>query len=259
MELNVKCNDGFVCAGCCYGKQKRFPFKSSSSYSSNIGELVHSDVCGPMEIESCGGSRYFVLFKDDYSNFRTVYMIKTKDEVKVKFVEFMKKLNNETGQKIKIFRTDNGTEFLNNYLKDIFIKYGIKHETTIEYTPQQNGKSEREIRTIVEMARTLIHSKNVSKQLWAEAVNTSVYILNRSTVNKNDETPFESWYKKPSDISYFRVFGPIAYSFIQKEKRKKSKKGIFVGYSENKKGYRIYFKDTNAIEISRDVIQSPKF
>ena len=69
---------------------------------------------------------------------------------------------------------------------------------------------------------------------------------------------YESWYKKPSDISYFRVFGTIAYSFIQKEKRKKfdkkSKNGIFVGYSENKKGYRIYFKDTNAIEISRDVI-----
>ncbi|KMQ85367.1 retrovirus-related pol polyprotein from transposon tnt 1-94 [Lasius niger] len=64
-----------TCTECLKGKQHRLPFQRSESSTSKVGELVHADVCGPIEEASIGGSRYFLLLKDDYSNYRTVYFV----------------------------------------------------------------------------------------------------------------------------------------------------------------------------------------
>lgn len=63
----------FFCAACAIGKQHRLPFKDSVDRSSTRAELIHSDVCGPMQVASIGGARYFLLFKDDCSHFRTIF------------------------------------------------------------------------------------------------------------------------------------------------------------------------------------------
>ena len=114
------------------------------------------------------------------------------------------------------------------------------------------------MRTIVEAARTMLYSKKLSKNLWAEAVNTVVYVLNR-TGNSGQEgkTPYELWYNKTPNISHLKLFGSEVYVHIPKEKRRKwdqkGRKGIFVGYSEETKGYRICF-DGREVSLSRDVI-----
>ena len=110
------------CEGCAHGKQNRASFpKGQASRASEILEIVHSDVCGPMQEDSLGGSRYFVTFIDDKSRFTAVYFMKTKDQVLEKFKEYEAMVTNMTEKKIKILRSDNGGEYtskeFSNYRK----------------------------------------------------------------------------------------------------------------------------------------------
>lgn len=227
--------------------------------TTRCGELIHADTCGPMEEQSIGGSRYFVLFKDDYSNHRSVYFVQTKHEIKHCIEIFLNKNENITGNKVKFFRSDNGLEFVNKEVKEMFLKRGIIHQTTVPYTPQQNDKAERENRTLVEAAQTMLHDGNFPKKLWAEAMNSAVFVLNRT--GKSHEigrSPFEVWTTKNFDIHTLKVFGTEVFVHIPKERRrkwdKKAEKGMMVGYEENVKGYRIYFPERNEVEIKRDVV-----
>lgn len=165
---------------------------------------------------------------------------------------------NETGRHVKTLRTDNGLEFVNEEMQQIAFEEGIRHERTVAYTPEQNGKAERENRTLTESARTMLQSKNLDKRFWAEAVNTAAFVLNRSVpVGPSGETPYELWCGKRMDIKDFKNFGDQVFTHIPKQRRRKwdakAKSGTFVGYDEVSKGYRIWSKGTNKIEIHRDV------
>lgn len=80
-NITFEDEDDFFCEACLYGKLHRAVFHSSENKASCVGELVHSDVCGPMHCTSVGGSKYFLLFKDDFSHFRTIFFLKEKTEV----------------------------------------------------------------------------------------------------------------------------------------------------------------------------------
>lgn len=197
--------------------------------------------------------------KDDFSNFRFVYFIKNKNETKKCIKDFLNKAENITGNKVTFFRTDNGLEFINKDVKELFSDRGITHQRSVPYTPEQNGKAERDNRTLVEAARTMLHAKNLSKQLWAEAVHTAVFVLNRTGKSKTEgKSPFEVWTNKTFDINILKVFGIPVVTHIPKEKRvkwdNKGEKGLMVGYSEDVKGYRVYFPQKNTVEIKRDVV-----
>ncbi|XP_071571460.1 uncharacterized protein [Temnothorax nylanderi] len=117
---NIKFFDdsaSFVCEKCLAGKQHRTPFPLSSSRATERLELVHADVCGPMEQNSLGGARYFLLLKDDYSSYKSVFFIKNKSDVKACIEKFIARAERETGCKLKVLRTDNGLEFVNSELK----------------------------------------------------------------------------------------------------------------------------------------------
>lgn len=259
---NIKVTDTSVnesCESCLSGKIHRLPFPNSENKSTKTCELIHADVCGPMEEYSVGGSRYFVIFKDDYSMYRYVYFIRGKYEVKDCIENFINKAENETGNKVKYFRSDNGLEFLNKDVERIFHKRGIIHQLTVPYTPQQNGKAERENRTLVEAARTMLYSQKLPKTLWAEAVNMAAYVLNRSGKSSVEKkSPYNLWTNRDFDLHTLKVFGSPVIAHIPDEKRKKwdakGENGIMVGFSENTKGYRIYFPQKNKVEIKRDVV-----
>lgn len=106
----------------------------------------------------------------------------------------------------------------------------------------------------------MIHAKNLPIKLWAEAVNTAVYVLNKtgstSVVNK---TPNELWFRKQvHDVNYLRIFGTKCYVHIPRQRRqkwdKKSTVGYFVGYCGDKDGYRIWVQEENKVVLSRDVV-----
>ena len=108
------------------------------------------------------------------------------------------------------------------------------------------------------MANCMIQSKGLSLQYWAEAINCTNYIVNHTpTKFLQGIAPEEAWSKIKPDVSHFCVFGCEAWAHIPDEKRKalkpKSEKCIFVGYSEDVKGYRLLQSHSHDIIIRRDV------
>lgn len=99
----------------------------------------------------------------------------------------------------------------------------------------------------------------LDKRFWAEAVNTAVYLRNRSTVSGlQSKTPFEVWYGKKPDVISLRIFGSKVMTHVPKATRlkfdSKSKQMILVGYSETTKCYRLYDPETKNVTVSRDVV-----
>lgn len=245
------------CHGCNLGKMHKLPFETSKSITNQMGELIHSDVVGPMQVASPNGARYYILFKDDFSRYKTVYFMKQKSEAIDCIKLFTKKIQCETGKKVKILRSDNGGEFTGNELKSWLSEQGIIQQTSAAHTPEQNGKAERDHRTTVEAARSLIHARNLSLNLWAEAVNHSVYTLNRTFSKRRSCTPYELWHGKKPNVANLRIFGSTAYVFVPEGERQKldakAIKGIYVGECENQKASRIFVASTGKTHISRHI------
>lgn len=103
--------------------------------------------------------------------------MKTKDEVFDRFREFKALVENATGKKIKVLRSDNGGEYINKDFTDFCSKEGIKREWTSPYNPRQNGITEPKNITIVGAAKAMLYDQDLPRFLWAEAcVHGSVYL-----------------------------------------------------------------------------------
>lgn len=246
------------CLGCVSGKMHRSPFPIGRTKASQIGQLIHSDVCGPMHVATPGGARYFVLFIDDFSGWRAVYFLKQKSEVADSFKVFLSVLRSDTSHLVHTLRSDNGGEFTNSSFKNWLAQKNIKLETSAPHTPEQNGVSERANRTILEAAKSLLHAKHLPLELWGEAVSCAVYTLNRVKNSTSSATPYQLWHGKKPDVSHLRVFGCLAFIHIPKSERQKldckSLKCYFVGYSTTQKAYRFWDPVGRKLKISRDVI-----
>ncbi|KAL0323926.1 UNVERIFIED_CONTAM: Retrovirus-related Pol polyprotein from transposon TNT 1-94 [Sesamum calycinum] len=248
-----------ACEACLQGKQHKKPFPSGTSWRAKaVLELIHTDVCGPMRTPSHEQNRYFILFIDDYSRMTWVYFMREKSEVFKVFKKFKNLVEKQSGRSIKVLRSDRGKEYNNSEFDKFCEEEGIEHQTTVSYNPQQNGVSERKNRTVMEMARSMLQEKHLPKAFWAEAVYTAVYLLNRCpTKAVQNMTPIEAWSGKKPSAKHLRVFDSICYVHIPTEKRhkleEKTEKGIFLGYSTQSKGYRIYNLKTKKLIISRDV------
>lgn len=247
------------CEPCVLGKMTRTSHPPSKSTTKEVGEIIHADVCGFMQTKSLGKARYFLLFKDDFSHYRQVYFLKRKDEVADCLRNFLIRINRETKMKLNILRTDQGLEFTNQQIKAIVDREAIKHQMSVVYTPEQNGKVERDNRTIVEAARTMLYGANLPLTLWAEAINCAVYTLNRTgTSTQHLKTPYELWHGKTPNMSVFRKFGSKVYTHIPDQKRRKwdakAEVGFLVGYDDEIKGYRVWFPDKHRVSVHCDVV-----
>lgn len=258
-ELGISVNlDKELCEPCIYGKAHRLPFGNRKK-ATEPGELITADVCGPFD-ESFQKKRYFVLFKDSFTKFRYGYIIREKSEVKT-VLKHMLAHAKVLGHSIKEFLSDNGGEFDNEEIKAILSSKGITQRLTAPYTPEQNGGSEREMRTIVEMARTFKYANpeaDFPAAIWAELVNSAIFILNRTGKSSVEgKSPYELWLKKKPRLKHLRVIGSTCYAHIPSQRRrkmdKKAIKGYLVGYDGDER-YRIYIKKTHSVILSRDVI-----
>lgn len=109
----------------------------------------------------------------------------------------------------------------------------------------------------------MLLAKNLPKTLWAEAVNTAVFVLNRSGPTEvNNKSPYELFRQKTTALQRFHAFGTCCYMQIPKEKRQKwdakGKKGVLVGYSSEINGFRVWIKDENKVIRSKNVIFEPE-
>ena len=262
-EMNLKVElDNQLCEPCIYGKAHRLKFGRRQK-AEKPGELLSTDVCGPFD-ESYKRYRYYVAFKDHFTKFRYVFFLRQKSEVSQALEDMLAHAKN-LGHNIKEILSDNGGEFDNDNIRRILQKNGITQRLTAPYTPQQNGGSEREHRTLVEMARTLKNSNpemNFPSSLWAEFISTSAYILNRTGKSSlQNISPYELWIGQKPRIRHMRIVGSSCYAHIPDQKRrkmdKKAVKGILLGYDGDER-YRIWIKETNSVICSRDVIFEEK-
>ncbi|GKB51791.1 zinc finger, CCHC-type containing protein, partial [Tanacetum coccineum] len=180
-------------------------------------ELIHADICGTISPPTPAGNRYFFLLVDDFGRVMWVYMLKSKDEALGMFQKFHVLVENETG---------------------------LNHHFTKPYSPQQNGVVERQNRSVIEMARSMMKSMQVPDTLWGEAVRQAVYIQNRvPTKTLGDTTPYERWSGKKPNLEHLRVFGCIAYLKVlrghQQKLDSKSEMLVHLGTETGSKAYRL--------------------
>lgn len=162
--------DDQLCGACMEGKQRRSSFIERHQRATEPGEIMHADLCGPMECTSLRKSRYFLCFTCDFSRMRMVYFLKEKSETAKKVAEMLQIVKNQRGRPVKTFQCDGGMEFNNSEVRKLITSNGVTLAITNPYTPQQNDCAERTNRIVMDIARTMLLAKNLPKYLWAEVV-----------------------------------------------------------------------------------------
>ena len=243
-ELNA---DPPSCEACRLGKSHRASFPPSErERAAYILDRVYSDLWGPAPVTSLGGNRYAMTFTDSCTRWVWVYFLKHKNEALDAFKDWLVMVENETGRKLKIWHCDNGGEFINAAFLALLKERGIQLETTSPYTPEQNPIAERQNRSLVERAITILIDAKLPKSLWAHAFAYMAFVKNRqhSAALPLNQTPFTLRYGCKPHIRDFHRFGCAAWVHIAKHKRDKlaprAERGIFVGYSDTQKAFRIY-------------------
>ncbi|GJS85864.1 retrovirus-related pol polyprotein from transposon TNT 1-94 [Tanacetum coccineum] len=160
-----------LCSACAMGKSKKQSHKPK--YEDTNREklyLLHMDLCGPMRVASVNGKKYIFVIVDDYSRFTWVKFLASKDEAPDFIIKFLKMIQVRLNATVRNIRTDNETEFINQTLCSYYESVGLSHETSVARSPQQNGVVERQNRTLVEAARTMLIYAKAPLFLWAEAL-----------------------------------------------------------------------------------------
>ncbi|GJY55020.1 retrovirus-related pol polyprotein from transposon TNT 1-94, partial [Tanacetum coccineum] len=200
----------FEMAASSLGKSKKasLPLKLVPSTESKL-ELLHMGLCGPMRVASINGKKIILVIVDDYSRYTWVYFLRTKDEAPDTIIDFV------------------------TQLKDV-----IEH-------------SSRPLLLLALLKTILIFSK-APEFLWAEAIATACFTQNRSIIHtRHNKTPYELIRGRKPNVQYFHVFGSLCYPTNDRDDLGKMKPkadiGIFVGYSESSRGFRIYNRRTKKI------------
>ncbi|GJW40367.1 retrovirus-related pol polyprotein from transposon TNT 1-94 [Tanacetum coccineum] len=186
----LKFEKDHLCSACAMGKSKKKPHipKSEDTNQEKL-YLLHMDLCGPMRV-----------------------CLRSKDEAPDFLIKFLKIIQVRLKTLVRRIRTDNGTELVNQTLREYYEKVGISQETSVACSPQKNGIVERRNRTLIEAARTMLIYAKAPLFLWAEAVATACYTQNRSIIRlHHGKTPYELLHGKLPDLSFLYVFGALCY------------------------------------------------
>nr|GEZ03635.1 hypothetical protein [Tanacetum cinerariifolium] len=183
------------------------------------------DHYGPMRVESVNRKKYILVIVDDYSRFTWVKCLRSKDEAPDFIIKFLKKIQVRLKVPVRLIRTDNGTEFVNQALRKYYEQVGISHETSVASSPQQNDVVERRNRTLFEAARTMLVYAQDLLFLWAEVVATACYTQNRYIVRvRHGKTPYELLHNKLLDLSFLHVFGALYYPTNDSESLRRTRR-----------------------------------
>jgi transposase InsO family protein len=249
-----------MCVNCIKGKQtnkRRF----QANRTSDVLELIHTDICGPFPTASWNGQQYFITFIDDFSRYGYIYLIHEKSQSLDVFKNYKAEVENQLGKRIKSVRSDRGGEYYGRYdgsgeqRPGPFAKFleecGIVPQYTMPGSPTMNGVAERRNRTLKDMVRSMITHSTLPESLWGEALKTAAYILNRVPTKATDKTPYELWTGKMPSLKHLHIWGCPAearpYRPNEKKLDARTISCYFIGYSERSRGYKFYDPTTKAI------------
>nr|GFB66408.1 retrovirus-related Pol polyprotein from transposon TNT 1-94 [Tanacetum cinerariifolium] len=195
----LKFEKDHLCSACAMGKSTKKTHKPKSE-DTNQEKLYLLDMylCGPMRVESVNGKKYILVIVDDYSRFTWVKFMRSKDETPMFIIKFLKMIQVWLNVPVRRIRTDNGTDFVNQTLRDYYEEVGISHETSVARSPHQNGVVERRNHTLIKAARTMLIYAQALLFLWAEAMATACFTQNRSIIRlRHGKTPYELMHVEP--------------------------------------------------------------
>ena len=253
-EMEMKCET------CSVGKQARKKFSTDVDkvpMSSQIGERIHTDICGPITPATWSGNQYFVSFVDEATRKSWIYFISTRDQMIDKYKEFNEMLMTQKNVKVKTLRCDGAGEYTSEEFKAYLKEKGTIQEVTPPYTAQWNGIAERLNRTLMNKTRCMLKAKNLDCRFWGEATATANYLRNISPTKRLEVTPEEKYSNKKPTYKHLRIFGAKVHfkdNFPQLKKLEdRSKEGMLVGYTPDGKLYRIWTNGNN-LTTTRDVV-----
>ena len=253
------------CDTCKLGKsaQRNHP-KTATVKTSSPFELIYTDLAGPFKPKAKDGSCYISKFTDHHTRWKAVYPIASKDKALDTLAYFNQDYVIPSGHRIQRVRCDKGGEYVADYFRNYCKETGIQMEFAATNTPQQNGVSERDGRTILNMTRCILIDTGLPKFLWGEICETAVFLINRSPHRALEgNTPYSRLFGKEADLSGLRAIG--ARAFVHKERQgnkleEKAWEGVMIGYSKDSRSYRVYNPHNRRITESRNVtfIETPR-
>lgn len=250
-DSKLQCND------CTLNKCKRKPFKKRKKNVDRPLRLIHSDVCGQIDIPNLLGVRYFVTFQDDYSRHISVYLMKRKSEVIQFFKDYKAFMEKQTGFEIMSIRTDGGGEYTSTEFENLLRAEGISIQRTCRDSPAINGVAERANQTLLYMAKTMIHAAGLKVEVWPYAVQHAAFLHNLLiTAGTNLEIPLYRLHNCNPNFDEIIEFGAPVVSVNTEKLPKFAPNGIagrFLGYPEDHDGCLIYIESERKVIISRDV------
>nr|GEU43728.1 retrovirus-related Pol polyprotein from transposon TNT 1-94 [Tanacetum cinerariifolium] len=214
---NLKFVKDHLCSSCELGKAKRKSFHAKLTPSSKRRlQLLHMDLCGPMQVVSINGKIYALVIVDDYSRYTWTHFLRFKDETPEVLIDFLRLVQRGVLSQVRVVRTDKGMKFLNQPLHAYFAVEGILYQTSLARTPEQNGVVER-----------------------------------RNLIPHHEKIPYHIINDRKPSVKFFYIFGSLCYIVRDGENLDKMKeKGdecIFVGYSTQSRAYRVFNKRTRVI------------
>nr|GEW31688.1 retrovirus-related Pol polyprotein from transposon TNT 1-94 [Tanacetum cinerariifolium] len=161
---------------------------------------------------SINGKRCVLVIVDDYSRYTWTHFLRYKDETPEVLIDFLRLVQRGLYAQVRIVRTDKGSEFLNQTLHTYFAAEGILHQTSVAQTPEQNDVVERQNRTLVEAARTMLSAAKVPLFFWAEVIATTCFTQNCSLlIPRHEETPYHIINDQKPSVKFFHIFGSLCY------------------------------------------------
>ncbi|KAG1654175.1 hypothetical protein FOA52_009835 [Chlamydomonas sp. UWO 241] len=242
------------CVTCLETKLKRLPYRLSRSRAAAPAHLVHADLCGPFPVVAHCSGKYISTVTDDFSRLCHVDILKSKSDAPAAVMKCLNDWMTFTGNKVKAFRSDGGTEYMGDPLP-YFSDKGIEKQMTTRSSPQTNGRAEIRNRTLLGGVRANLADSGLPAELWGEAARAANYTRNRTHSSVTGDTPYCLFTGEDPDLSKIRVFGSPAwvYGFPKNKLAPRAIKGIFVGYEPGTPAYRIYHPESGKITVEREV------
>lgn len=196
---------------CTKAKLKRKPQKKTRERATRVGEIVHTDVVGPITPPTLySKNKYIHTMLDDYSRFLQVFLLPSRSTIPTMINEgyrFLKAKFPAAGQ-FNLLRSDNAPEFLSVETQTVLNKYDVRNDTAEPYCHEHNGLVERVQETIPQRARALLFESGFPESMWGVAVETACWIYNHTPhAGLHFSTPYERFYGKKPDLSQVKIFG----------------------------------------------------
>jgi len=249
------------CDSCVATKQPRQAInKQTRTPADRTGDLVYTDICGPMEMTSREGYRYFALFIDSHSRFVRIYFLKHKSDYYEALRAYTAWMKTQFNIQIKQLIFDPSGENMSTQAMNFIRQEGIEPLPTAPNTPEHIGVVERTNRTILEGVRTLLHHSNMPKRFWVDAAVTFVFLINRSPKGiLDDESPYQRLHSRNPSLKFLKVFGCHGHVLRPKQLRTRNKLGpkttlmVYLGPDAGGDCYRMWNPRTNRLIRSREV------